>query len=202
MRVKSMIVAAACIIASVATPVYAEEGNKTITAQPISQESGVAREERRKGEEYLARIEEMRQKREAQLAEYFDENDVIMLAQLIDIEAGGVYPLYRRAAVAWTVLNRLDSGRWGPTTISGIITQPYQYAYYSERSYSDMNYRIAKHVLTSWADEKISGKPNWRRVLPQCYESFWGDGEQNHFYDQYENYWDFYVEYDPYENWE
>ena len=72
MRVKSMIVAVACIIASVATPVYAEEDNKTITAQPISQESGVAREERRKGEEYLARIEEAKRKREAQLAEYFD----------------------------------------------------------------------------------------------------------------------------------
>ena len=166
--------------------------------------SATAEEERRKGEEYLAQQEAARAEREAHealLAEYFTEDDVVMMAQLIDIEAGSVYPLYRRAAVGWTVLNRLDGGRWEPTTISGIISQDGQYAWYAGRSYSDVNYDIARDVLARWAEEKISGNEDPGRVLPIQYEYFYGDGEQNHFYDASGNYWDYGIEMDPYENW-
>lgn len=158
-------------------------------------------EEERKGKEIIAAAQAEQDEFEAQLATYFSESDIIMLAQLIDIEANSVYPLNRRAAVGWTVLNRLDNGRWGPTTISGIIAQSGQYAWYSGRSYSELNYNIAHDVLTRWATEKIEGCPNFGRVLPPNYESFYGDGSQNHFYDVNGNYWDFSVEYDPYENW-
>ena len=163
--------------------------------------SGTAHDEREKGLRRLRESEEREAAREAQLAEYFSEDDVVMLAQLIDIEAGAVYPLNRRAAVAWTVLNRIDNGRYGPTTVYGVVTQPNQYAWYSGRSYSDMNYRIAKDVLTRWADEKISGQTNGGRVLAQNFENFYGDGEQNHFYDANSNYWDFSVANDPYQGW-
>ena len=166
--------------------------------------SAIAEEERRKGEELLAQMEEERLEREeheALIAEYFSEDDVVMMAQLIEVEAGSVYPLCRRAAVGWTVLNRLDSGRWGPTTISGIITQADQYAWYAGASYSEVNYEIARDVLTRWAEEQISEEEDSGRVLPKQYESFYGDGSQNYFYDQYGNYWDFSVEEDPYMDW-
>ena len=163
--------------------------------------SGTARNEIEKGLRHLKEMEERKAKREAELAAYYSESDVVMLAQLIDIEAGAVWPLNRRAAVAWTVLNRIDNGRYGPTTVYGVITQPNQYAWYSERGYSDMNYRIAKDVLMRWADEKISGQTNSGRILAANFENFYGDGEQNHFYDYNGNYWDFSVGYDPYAGW-
>lgn len=160
-------------------------------------ESSIAEEERRKGEERLAEMEAAAE-REAQIEAYFTEDDVVMMAQLIDIEAGAVYPLYRRAAVGWTVVNRVDGNRWEPSTISGIITQPGQYAWYAGRSYSQENYNIARDVLTRWATEKVDGVTDPGRVLPENFDSFYGDGNQNYFYDAYGNYWDFGIEVDPY----
>ena len=159
--------------------------------------SSIAEEERRKGEERLEEMEAAAE-REAQIEAYFTEDDVVMMAQLIDIEAGAVYPLYRRAAVGWTVVNRVDGNRWEPSTISGIITQPGQYAWYAGRSYSQENYNIARDVLTRWATEKVDGVTDPGRVLPENFDSFYGDGNQNYFYDAYGNYWDFGIEVDPY----
>lgn len=177
----------------------------TYMAEPVTlerhefevSESSIAEEERRKGEERLAEMEAAAE-REAQIEAYFTEDDVVMMAQLIDIEAGAVYPLYRRAAVGWTVVNRVDGNRWEPSTISGIITQPGQYAWYAGRSYSQENYNIARDVLTRWATEKVDGVTDPGRVLPENFDSFYGDGNQNYFYDAYGNYWDFSIEVDPY----
>jgi len=173
-----------------------------IAVEPIYYDNYLAREESRKGAERLEELEELAEAAaiayEEQLGEYFTEEEVIMLARTIDAEAGAVYPLCRRAAVGWTVVNRLDNGRWGPTTIGGIISQPGQYAYSAYHSYSEENYDIALDVLTRWADEHISGEENEGRILESEYESFWGDGSQNHFYDSEGNYWDYSVEYDPY----
>lgn len=152
-------------------------------------------------EEVSAMIEEAAF--QAQLSEYFTEDDIIMVAQLIHAEAGAVYPLNRRAAVAWTVCNRIDNGYSSSrTTISAVIKQPGQYAWYSGCSYSDLDYAIAEDVLTRWATEQITGEVNEGRVLPSEYMFFWGDGSQNHFNDGKGNYWDYSVEYDPYEDWE
>lgn len=140
--------------------------------------------------------------RQAQLEQYFSDDEVIMMAQLIDIEAGGVFPLYRRAAVGWTVTNRLDSGLYDQSSIGGIIAQEGQYAWYAGRSYDSVNYEIALDVLTRWADERISGEQDLGRVLPKEFMSFYGDGEQNYFYDREGNFWDFEVKYDQYEDWE
>lgn len=139
---------------------------------------------------------------EALLEQYFTEDEVVMAAQLIDIEAGSVFPLNRRAAVVWTATNRLDSGLYDQSSIGGIISQQGQYAWYAGRSYADINYEIALDVLTRWANERITGIEDPGRVLPQQYMSFYGDGSQNHFYDRDGNYWDFSVEYDQYEDWE
>ena len=173
-----------------------------VTDSQTTSVSCIAIEEERKGKEYLAKVEQEEEEFKALVSRYFSEDDVVMLAQLIDIEANSVYPLRNRAAVGWTVVNRVDNGRWGPTTISGIITQPGQYAWYAGRSYSQTNYDIALDVLTRWATEQIEGAPNFGRVLPPNYDCFYGDGVQNHFYDEDGNYWDFSVVNDPYEHWE
>lgn len=178
-----------------------DENSDAVSSDELHDIPWVAIEEKRKGEQLVAATESEQQEFEEKVATYFSESDIVMLAQLIDIEANSVYPLNRRAAVGWTVLNRLDNGRWGPTTIAGIITQPGQYAWYSGRSYSQENYDIAKDVLTRWATEQIEGVPNFGRVLPPNYDCFYGDGSQNHFYDVNGGYWDFSVPYDPYENW-
>lgn len=167
----------------------------------VSLEMSVAEEQQRLvNQAVLATIEEAAF--QAQLSEYFTEDDIIMVAQLIHAEAGSVYPLNRRAAVAWTVCNRIDNG-YSPsrTTISAVITQPGQYAWYSSCSYTDLDYEIAKDVLTRWATEQITGETNEGRVLPSEYMFFWGDGSQNHFNDGKGNYWDYSVDYDPYEDW-
>ena len=203
---------AAIVFSGFNLPVYADEPEEVKEANVIGDDEDesdskalavcyTAVEEERKGKQQAAEAQTEQEEFEAKLETYFSESDIIMLAQLIDIEANSVYPLNRRAAVGWTVLNRLDNGRWGPTSISGIITQPGQYAWYSGRAYSQTNYDIAKDVLTRWATEKIEGCPNFGRVLPPNFESFYGDGSQNHFYDVNGSYWDYSINYDPYENW-
>ena len=185
---------AAIVFSGFNLPVYADEPEEVKEANVIGDDEDdsdskalvvcyTAVEEERKGKQQAAEAQTEQEEFEAKLETYFSESDIIMLAQLIDIEANSVYPLNRRAAVGWTVLNRLDNGRWGPASISGIITQPGQYAWYSGRAYSQTNYDIAKDVLTRWATEKIEGCPNFGRVLPPNFESFYGDGSQNHFYD-------------------
>lgn len=179
----------------------APEAVEAIDVEPINYDGSIACEECRKGAEHLEALavaEAAAIEYQNQLAQLFTEEDVIMMARTIDAEAGAVYPLSRRAAVGWTILNRLDNGRWGPTTIAGIISQPGQFAYYANHGYSELNYQIALDVLTRWADEQITGEQNPGRVLDQEYEFFYGDGSQNHFYDWERHYWDYDVEYDPY----
>ena len=135
--------------------------------------------------------------------EYFTEDDIVMMAQLIHAEAGGVKPLYCRAAVAWTVLNRMDNGYSSAcTSIAGTIKQPGQFAWYASCSYTDLDYQIAEDVLMRWAWEQITGETNEGRVLPSKYMYFWGDGYQNYFNDGVGSYWNFTVSYDPYEDWD
>ena len=135
--------------------------------------------------------------------DFFSEEEVVMMAQLIHSEAGGVYPLNRRAAVALTVCNRINNGYSSScTSIAATIKEPGQFAWYKGCSYTDLDYRIAKDVLTRWANEIITGELDEGRILPSKYMFFWGDGSQNHFNDGKGNYWDYSVDYDPYADWE
>ena len=182
-----------------AAPTPTSTPSPTPTQMPITVLSqSIADTETNVDEEVV--VEEMSTFEE--LREYFSEDDIVMMAQLIHAEAGSVYPLNRRAAVAWTVLNRMDNGYSSScTSIAGTIKEPGQFAWYSGCSYSDLDYQIAEDVLTRWATEQITGQPDEGRVLPSCYMFFWGDGSQNHFNDGKGNYWDYSVDYDPYEDW-
>ena len=122
---------------------------------------------------------ELKQKIEYLVSTY--DNEIIMATKVMVAEAGGVYPLSHRAAVVWCILNRVDATG---SSISSIITAPYQFAWIPSKSYSQEQYELVKDIFTRWLLEK-EGFENVGRVLPKEYKWFHGDGYQNHFRNAY-----------------
>lgn len=107
-----------------------------------------------------------------------------MLAKLIWGEARGIKSTTEKAAVAWCVLNRVDSEEW-PNTVEEVITQPHQFAGYSEDfPATEENKKIAADVLMRYNAEK-NGDTGAGRVLPEEYTYFTGDGTRNYFRSEY-----------------
>lgn len=125
--------------------------------------------------------------------------DVNYLAKTMWGEARGVPSKMEIAAVAWCVLNRVDS-EFYPNTIAEVVTAPYQFAGYRE-SYpvTDELAELATDVLIRWHTEKETGTCEGR-VLPPDYFWFSGDGERNYFRNAYRNgtKWDWSLD-NPYE---
>ena len=98
----------------------------------------------------------------------WDILDVIYLARTIAGE-GGTGNM-ERAAVAWCVLNRVDSSLY-PGTIQAVVTVPNQF----HLSYAiyDSDIKLAADVLERWYREK-NGETNVGRVLPSQYCYFRG----------------------------
>lgn len=118
------------------------------------------------------------------------EKEVIMISKVIYREAGGIPDFSHRAAVAWCILNRVNSEDYGDS-IEEVITAPYQFAWIDDTPVEEDNYNIAKDVVTRWLFEK-QGFENVGRTLPQGYFFFNGDGQYNHFRQSLEtnDYWD------------
>ena len=113
---------------------------------------------------------------------YFTEDDVAAMAKMLWGEARGC-TRDNQIKCAWVVVNRVDDERF-PDTIQGVLSQPSQFHGYSESfPVTDELYSIAFDVLTRWSYEK-QGIPV-RRELPNTYLWFTGDGEQNHFREEY-----------------
>ena len=87
-----------------------------------------------------------------------------------------------RAAVAWCILNRVDStDRFYPDDIIGVVTQNKQFHGYNEaHPVLPELYDLALDVIERWLQEK-DGKADVGRVLPAEYLFFGGDGTHNHF---------------------
>ena len=120
---------------------------------------------------------------EPEIIVYYTEDDVVILAKIIQVEAGGISSFAERAAVAWCILNRVDydgSSYSFPSTIAGCATEPGQFAYYSGTQYTEENYWIAADVLERWNFEQ-NGYTDVGRTLPSEYLFFSGDGSHNHF---------------------
>ena len=117
------------------------------------------------------------------------EKEIIMISKVIYREAGGIPDFSHRAAVAWCILNRVDSGKYGDS-IEEVITAPYQFAWIDDTPIEEDNYNIAKDVITRWLFEK-QGFENVGRVLPSDYYFFTGDGQYNYFRQSLEtnDYW-------------
>lgn len=113
---------------------------------------------------------------------YFTEEDVAEVAKMLWGEARGC-TRDNQIKCAWIVCNRVDDERF-PDTIQGVLEQPSQFHGYSESfPVTDELYSVAFDVLTRWSYEK-QGIPV-HRELPNTYLWFTGDGEQNHFREEW-----------------
>ena len=113
---------------------------------------------------------------------YFTEDDVAEVAKMLWGEARGC-TRDNQIKCAWIVCNRVDDERF-PDTIQGVLEQPSQFHGYSESfPVTDELYSVAFDVLTRWSYEK-QGIPV-HRELPNTYLWFTGDGEQNHFREEW-----------------
>lgn len=108
----------------------------------------------------------------------FTEEDVVMVAKTLYGECRGC-SAEEQAQVVWCILNRVDDSRF-PDTISGVITQPYQFhGYSSSFPVWDNLEDVARDVLTRWSYEK-QGIAVERELAPE-YLWFTGNGTQNIF---------------------
>lgn len=113
---------------------------------------------------------------------YFTEDDAAEVAKMLWGEARGC-TRDNQIKCAWIVCNRVDDARF-PNSIQDVLSQPSQFHGY-DPSYpvTDELYNVAFDVLTRWSYEK-QGIPV-RRELPNTYLWFTGDGEQNHFREEW-----------------
>lgn len=120
------------------------------------------------------------------------------IAQVIYNEARGIPDKAEQAAVAWCILNRVDTEGF-PDTITEVIQQPYQFAWSAKTPIKDELRELAADVYDRWMLEK-TGEDNIGRVLPNTYLFFHGDGKYNYFRETYRGkvYWDWTLE-SPYD---
>lgn len=134
---------------------------------------------------------------------YINEDDVELIANVIFGEARGIDSTEQKAAVAWCILNRLDSGRWG-TSIYNVVSARNQFdGFNPDRRYSydellilhDCR-KLARDVLERYYHEKFSDK-EVGRVLPKDYLFFYGQDGINKFTKEWRDYdslWDWSLE--------
>lgn len=119
---------------------------------------------------------------EPQYKMYFDEADVVALAQMLWGEARGC-TIDNQMKAVWCVLNRVDDPRF-PDTIIGVVSAPSQFHGYSPYFPVWDNLKdVARDVLTRWSLEKQGVCVN--RELPKSYLWFTGNGVENIFREAY-----------------
>ena len=136
---------------------------------------------------------------QVELTYYYDNSDVIAVAKTLYNECRGVSSTTEKACVVWTMCNRYDEG--GYDSIYEVVSKPNQFAYNPNSPVWDELVWLAEDVLCRWNMEK-NGYDDVGRVLPSTYKFFHGDGEHNHFREEYEHtgqYWDYSLE-SPYDS--
>lgn len=125
-------------------------------------------------------------------------HDIELIARTIWGEAEGVKSRAEQAAVAWCILNRVDS--YGDS-IESTILAPYQfYCRTWDAAVPSYFTELAEDVVHRWEQEH-AGYTDVGRTLPAGYLFFNGDGERNHFTVEWKgtNCWDWSLP-DPYIN--
>lgn len=107
------------------------------------------------------------------------KKEIQMIAKVIYREARGIKSKKEQAAVAWCILNRVDNKGF-PNTISKVIVQPRQFAWYPDTPVKKEFEKLAEDVIRRWLLEK-KGQKKVGRTLPKNYLYFYGDGKRNHF---------------------
>lgn len=118
---------------------------------------------------------------------YYTDEDVLMLARVMFLEARGIQSKTELSCIAWTILNRVDNGKYG-ASIHDVVTAPNQFAY-SPYAPTTNDYGVelavlAQDVLERWSREK-NGEVDVGRTLPSDYLWYAGDGKHNYFRNAY-----------------
>lgn len=109
-----------------------------------------------------------------------ETSDAEIMAKCLWGECRGAKTTMEKAAVAWCILNRVDSDTH-PDTIAGVITQPSQFTGYRKSNPIDPELLLlSRDVIDRWIREQ-SGETDVGRVLPSDYLYFVGHGGHNHF---------------------
>lgn len=119
--------------------------------------------------------------------------DVQAIAKTMYGECRGVESTMEKAAVAWCILNRLDTGEYGDTVLD-VVSAPSQFkGYKADHPLMYELVTIADDVMVRWHNEK-EGEEDVGRVLPPEYLYFRSDstGKHNVFRAEYDSrdYWD------------
>lgn len=109
--------------------------------------------------------------------DYITEVEYIYLCNTVGHEYGSdIVPIYDKACVVATVMNRVRDGGWSnglPSTIYNVLTAPYQYnPNYATPYYHSCVTQSCKDAVDYYFAHQ-NEFPNWH--------SFWGDGRYNHF---------------------
>lgn len=154
-----------------------------------------APEEKEPEPEQVAIVEQMKvtiaepeQEQPELLPQLYTEKDIELIGRTIWGEAGGVQSKAERAAVAWCILNRVDAFE---QSIEEVVTAPYQFqGYRPEGDCPEEHFELAEDVLERWQMEKY-GVEDVGRVLPADCLYFLGDGQRNHFTNEWQStdYW-------------
>lgn len=110
-----------------------------------------------------------------------DEAEVEAIAKVLYRECRGVPSKAEQAAVAWCILNRVDSNiTYFPDTVLDVITQKNQFAWDENAPLLPDLVTLARDVLIRWHAEG-EGAEDVGRTLPAEYVYFVGDGRHNNF---------------------
>lgn len=123
------------------------------------------------------------------------DHDIELIARTIWGEAEAVDETKERAAVAWCILNRVNSSG---DAIESVILAPYQFYCRVDGIVPQWAVELAEDVVRRWEKEH-AGETNVGRTLPAEYLYFVGDGWHNHFSIDWQStdYWDWSLP-DPY----
>jgi acetoacetate decarboxylase len=108
-------------------------------------------------------------------------------------EMGYGHPV-EKAAVAWEILNRVDSSGYGMgTSVTYVISVPGQYGNYintyNSNKVCEETYEIVKKVCRIWAIEKVTGEIQYSdRAIPPEYRWHKGKNGHNMFFKTYEDF--------------
>lgn len=108
---------------------------------------------------------------------YITEEERIYLCNTVGTEYGSDWvPIYDKACVVATVMNRVRDGGWSnglPSTVYNVLTAPYQY----NPAYAVPYYR---YNVTQSCIDAVEYYFTHQDQFPH-YTSFWGDGTYNYF---------------------
>lgn len=117
----------------------------------------------------------------------FTRTDIEAMARTLYGEARyGAVPEVERSMVVWTILNRLDAGRFGDS-IYGICVAEYQFVGYSpENPVTEEDMELVLDVIDRWQRER-NGAEDVGRTLPNeyCYFVADSDPEENEWHNAF-----------------